>query len=123
MRYYTEADAFKTWRILSHNPTYTGETEGFGFSNGQATVSALPRSLQCHGCSEEDPCRIHQRIAHLNNIENYPRYVAVKQANSGRQRLDQRSVYRILSEEEYEAEFGGIEDEVVEAAELALDTF
>jgi hypothetical protein len=104
---FVDADAYKTWRVIAPVPSYTSTTEGFGFSNGQAVVAALPKSVKCPGgCGVDgDLCRLHERVFHLNNLRNYPTFTRVRDASTGKRRTVKGEGYRVLSEEEYEREF------------------
>lgn len=118
VRKFTDEDAYKTWRVQAMNPDYKDTTEGFGFSNGWAVVPGLPKRVVCTGeCSPEtvdDDCRLHTRKLHLNNLLSYTRYVRVADPNKRNGRLEKRDGYRVFSEEEYEREFeGGDEDEAL----------
>lgn len=110
---FTEEDAYKTWRVLALVRDFTGTTEGFGFSNGVATVSALPKTAQSCGrdCWRDgDTCRVHERVIRLNNLRNYPRYRRVLDERTNRRQTLRDDGYRVLSEAEYESEFGDIQN-------------
>lgn len=119
-RLFSEQDAFVTWRIVARNPTYTGETEKVGFSNGQATLSGLPKSSKCTpGCGADgDLCRLHDRVFHLNNLLNYPSFQRSLDERTNRRVTARYEGYRVLSEVEYEAEYGDGSDEL-----LDIDSF
>lgn len=87
---------YMTWRVVSHNPNYTGQTEGFGFSNGEAVISALPRSAPAD--------RVEERILRLSTLASYPAY---EERRSRQNVLSLKAVqgYRVLTEAEYDAEF------------------
>jgi hypothetical protein len=103
----TEDDAYKTWRVVAPVLNYTGTTESFGFSNGQAVIAALPKTVKCAGGCDADGelCRLHERVFHLNNLRNYPTFTRVRDARTGRRTTVKNAGYRVLSEEEYEREF------------------
>lgn len=115
---FTEADAYKTWRVVSANKEYSDKTETFGFSNGQAVIPALPKTTKCNGlCTAGDineDCRLHNRVLRLNNLRNYPTFRRVQDPQSGRRRTDQMDGYRVLSEDEYEREFGDVEPDSID---------
>lgn len=119
---FTEDDAYKTWRVISRNKEYTGETEGVGFSNGIATISGLPKSVKpCPDmrCSVNgELCRFHERLFHLNNLRNYPAFIRVEDERTGKRRTEQVSGYRVLSEEEYDREFGEQEADYIDLVDL-----
>lgn len=111
-----DADAYKTWRVVAPVPTYTDTTEGFGFSNGQAVIAGLPKAVKSCGreCGGDgEMCRVHERVFHLNNLRNYPTFARVKDERTARTRTEQREGYRILTEEEYEREFGDVEPDEI----------
>jgi len=100
---------FQTWRAVSRNENFTGETETFGFSNGEAVIPAIPRSARCtleaEVCERRgQECRMHDRIRHLNNLANYPRYDYVRTRQGVK--ANESNTYRVLSEDEYDAEYG-----------------
>ena len=108
---YASEDAYATFRVMAHNPTFTGETEGIGFSNGMATVHGLPKTVTCdlefEDCMQRsdatgDVCRVHERVFRLNNLLNYP-YVERVESQSGPRSVI-KNAYRVLSESEYEEE-------------------
>lgn len=114
VRTFTDEDAYKTFRVVARNATFTGETEKIGFSNGIATVSGLPASVTCDrdrsACTQYtdgsgDVCRVHDRVLHLNNLLNYP-YVERMETRQGMRSVI-KNAYRVLSDEEYEQEFAG----------------
>lgn len=110
---FTEEDAYKTWRVISHNRELTGSTEGFGFSNGQAVVTGLPKTVKHYSadCNENgELCRLHERVFRLNNLMNYPGYMRVMDERSGKRKTERFEGYRILSEEAYEREFGDVNE-------------
>ena len=115
---FTEEDAYKTWRVVSANKEYSDKTETFGFSNGQAVIPALPKTAKCNGlCTAGDineDCRLHNRVLRLNNLRNYPTFRRVQDPQSGRRRTDQMDGYRVLSEDEYEREFGDVEPDSID---------
>lgn len=111
VKMFTEENAYETFRVFARNSEFTGQTEGIGFSNGMATVSALPRSVTCdreagdcftYNAASGDICRVHERVRHLNNLMNYP-WVERVQTPSGMRPVIKNS-YRVLSEAEYEEE-------------------
>lgn len=116
-------DAYKTWRVLSRNPQYTGGTEGIGFSNGQASVPGLPRSVQCRCTSNsretgEGNCRLHERLDKLNGFLNYPSYERVQNPQTKRFVYQKVDSYRVLTEAEYDAEFGDVQDVIDDILDL-----
>ena len=118
---FTTEDAYKTWRVIARNTQYTGETEGIGFSNGMATVSGLPKTVRCDGScgSDGELCRLHERVFRLNNIRNYPVHVATRDERTKKRVISKQDGYRVLSETEYEAEFGDAGDSDI----IDLDDF
>jgi hypothetical protein len=118
---FTEEDAYQTWRVIARNPQYTGETEGIGFSNGVATISGLPKSVKCStGCEAEgDLCRLHLQVRRLNNLRNYPVFVPTRDARTNKRVPVKVEGYRVLSEAEYEQEFGEANDSDI----IDLDDF
>lgn len=118
---FSDTDAYRTWRIIARNREFTGETEGIGFSNGIATISGLPKSVKpCdRDCGVDgDRCRFHDRIFHLSNLRNYPAFVRVQDERTGKRRTEQVEGYRVLSEEEYEREFGDTEEDILDLADF-----
>lgn len=121
VRKFVDEDAYKTWRVIAPNNTFTGETETFGFSNGQASIVALPKSVRCRGlCDREsgDLCRVHSRVFHLNNLLNYPTFHRITDERTGRRSTEMRDGYRVLSEEEYEREFGDNEEDMIDLGDF-----
>lgn len=115
-RVFTEDDTHQTWRIVSRNTNYNGETEGIGFSNGEAVATAIPSIVSCPyesmeacaGATEGRLCRIHRRVRQLNGFMGYPYIYRVKNAR-GVTVTRREPGYRVLTEEQYEAEFGDSE--------------
>lgn len=120
-----EQAAKQTWRVIANNPAYNGTTEGFGFTNGEAVISALPRSASCKDSLETceragriDNCALHKRMMHLAALTNYVAYRSVRDPRTNRDRLEQIPGYRVLSEAQYEAEFGQQPSESVAVPDL-----
>lgn len=92
---FTAEDAYRTWRVRARNGSFTGETEGFAFSNGQVLIPGLPRTAS--------PQRVTVRVLRLNNLRNYP--VFEREANPRTRRLETKRYegYQVLTPEQYEA--------------------
>lgn len=107
--HFTREDAFKQWYVVARNSEYAGETEGFQFSNGIATIAPLSQRA-----SEE---RVEERVAHLYGLENYPYSYRTKNARGA---WVTRTIpsYRVLDQEQYDAEFA---DDGEESDELPDD--
>lgn len=112
-----EQSAHQNWRVVAHNREFTGETEGFGFTNGTAVVTALPSRVTCSrsiaACEAGgliDGCTLHKRMRHLAGLANYVAYENVPDQRTGRSRLVQINGYRVLSEAEYDEQYGDAPD-------------
>jgi hypothetical protein len=124
-------DAYTTFRAVARNRDWTGVTEGFGFSGGVAPITGLPRNVKCPAgaetleeCSRSDGslCRVHERVMRLNNLVNYPVTLRLTARDengrvvpqflpNGRPAVRTEQSYRVLTEQEYEREFGDGGDE------------
>jgi hypothetical protein len=92
---FTTEDAYRSWRVRARNGSFTGETEGFAFANGQVLIPGLPRTAS--------PQRVAVRVLRLNNLRNYP--VFEREANPRTRRLETKRYegYQVLTPEQYEA--------------------
>jgi len=106
---FTEDDTHRTWRIVARNPNYGGETEGFTFSRGESIATGLP--------SNASPERVRVRQLRLNGLRNYDFAYRTKNAR-GQNVTRVEPGYRVLTEEQYEAEY---RDRIEDGDELPED--
>lgn len=100
-------DVFTTWRVLSHNPDFTGETESFGFHRGVATIGALARTVS--------EARVQERLRRLHAMNSY-QFSDTRTDQRGQPHLVTGWTYTFLTDDEYERQYGGDED--IDAVEL-----
>lgn len=105
---FRRADAFKPWRVIARNPNYTGETEGFGFSRGQSVIAPLPQAAS--------EARVSLRMLRLNGLRNYDFHFRTRER--GRNVTKVEPGYRVLTPDQWEAEYA---DRIDEGEELPED--
>lgn len=100
-------DVYTTWRVLSKNPNYDGETEGFGFHRGVATIGALSRTAS--------ETRVQERLMHLHALNSY-QFSENVEDRRGNSVLRSGWTYTVMTDDEYEAQYA--DDDDIDAQEL-----